>query len=111
MNGNDHNQAGGHMLARRLGGSGDTLDNLFTITQNPTNSPEMRDWERDTYNAVKKEGAVTYSVYLEYTDDKKDSIPKYIQLEAYDRKGNVVVDTMLDNPAHAEQQNRRRLGL
>ncbi|MET9622719.1 DUF6531 domain-containing protein [Streptomyces sp. NPDC006464] len=109
--GGDYNQARGHMLARMLGGSGDTLDNLFTITQNPTNSPDMRDWEQDIYNAVKKEGVVTYSVFLEYSDDQKDSVPKYIQLEAYDRKGNVVVDTMLDNPAHEQQQQRRRRGL
>ncbi|WP_259371009.1 RHS repeat-associated core domain-containing protein [Streptomyces sp. SCUT-3] len=33
------NQARGHMPARMLGGAGDRLDNLFTITQNPTSSP------------------------------------------------------------------------
>ncbi|MFD3565934.1 RHS repeat-associated core domain-containing protein [Streptomyces sp. NPDC058667] len=106
--GGDYNQARGHLLARMLGGSGDTLDNLFTITQNPTNSPEMRDWEQAIYNSVKEHGHATYNVYLEYSDDKKDSVPKYIQLEAHDRQGNVIVDTMLDNPAWNQQQRRRQ---
>lgn len=39
LHGDDYNQARGHMLARMLGGTGDSLDNLFTLTQNPTNSP------------------------------------------------------------------------
>ncbi|WP_318036715.1 DNA/RNA non-specific endonuclease [Streptomyces chengmaiensis] len=107
--GGDYNQARGHMLARMLGGSGDTLDNLFTITQRPTNSPEMRDWEQALYNAVHDDHKiVTYSVYLEYTDDAKDSVPKYIQLEAFDQHGNTLVGEMLDNPAHEQQQRHRR---
>ncbi|PJE98150.1 hypothetical protein CUT44_08870 [Streptomyces carminius] len=107
--GGDYNQARGHLLARMLGGSGDTLDNLFTITQNPTNSPEMRDFEQAIHNAVEKDGKiVTYNVYLEYSDDQKDSVPKYIQLEAYDQHGKTIVDTTLDNPAHAQQQRHRQ---
>ncbi|SFL68263.1 RHS repeat-associated core domain-containing protein [Streptomyces pini] len=107
--GGDYNQARGHILANMLGGSGDTLDNLFTITQNPTNSPEMRDLEQAIYDAVKKDGKiVTYNVYLEYSDDQKDSVPKYIQLEAYDQKGKTIVDTSLENPAHAQQQRHRQ---
>ncbi|MGW7640422.1 hypothetical protein [Streptomyces decoyicus] len=33
------------VLARRLGDTGDDLDNLFTISQNPTNTPEMTHYE------------------------------------------------------------------
>ncbi|WP_262386960.1 RHS repeat-associated core domain-containing protein [Streptomyces sp. TRM49041] len=107
--GGDYNQARGHMLARMLGGSGDTLDNLFTIIQNPTNSPEMRDFEQAIYNAVQKDGKiVTYNVYLEYTDDKRDSVPVSVQLEAADQHGKSIVDTILDNPAHGQQQRHRR---
>ncbi|MEU3594401.1 RHS repeat-associated core domain-containing protein [Streptomyces filamentosus] len=108
--GGDENQARGHMLARMLGGSGDTLDNLFTITQTPTNSPVMRDFEQAIYNEVNSPtgGVVTYNVYLEYTDDRKDSIPKYIQLEALDKKGKLIVDEYLTNPAHEQQQQQRR---
>ncbi|MFJ3099432.1 DNA/RNA non-specific endonuclease [Streptomyces hydrogenans] len=115
--GGDENQARGHLLARMLGGSGDTLDNLFTITQNPTNSPVMRDLEQAIYDEVNSPtgGVATYNVYLEYTDGRKDSVPKYIQLEAFDKDGNVIkkadgtpVETILTNPAHAQQQQQRR---
>ncbi|MFF4457878.1 RHS repeat-associated core domain-containing protein [Streptomyces goshikiensis] len=85
----DENQARGHMLARMLGGSGDTLDNLFTITQNPTNTPHMRDLEFKIYDAVNGNAAqgvagqtVQYSVYLEYTDDLPDSVPSRIYMQA-----------------------------
>ncbi|MEU2232235.1 RHS repeat-associated core domain-containing protein [Streptomyces vietnamensis] len=103
-----HNQARGHMLANRLGGSGDTLDNLFTITQTPTNSPDMRHWEDQVYRAVAAGKIVTYNVYLDYTDDLPDTVPRYIQLEAFDQHGNLIFDEPLTNPAHDQQQRHRR---
>ncbi|WMX43600.1 hypothetical protein RGF97_33155 [Streptomyces roseicoloratus] len=39
---------------------------------------------------------------------REDSVPKHIQPEAYDCHGNVIVDTMLDAPAHDQQHCRRR---
>ncbi|WP_031479179.1 RHS repeat-associated core domain-containing protein [Streptomyces bicolor] len=105
--GGDYNQARGHLLAKMLGGSGDIPENLFAITQNPTNSPEMRDWEQDIYDAVSKGEVINYNVYLEYTDDLKDSVPKYIQLEAEGNRG-FKLDVPLTNPAHAQQQLRRQ---
>ncbi|NEB07243.1 RHS repeat protein, partial [Streptomyces sp. SID13726] len=66
------------------GGSGDILDNLFTITQDRTNSPDMRDDEQRVYNAVLGDSAnnvpgqtVQYSVYLDYPDNRADSVPKW----------------------------------
>ncbi|MGW8768677.1 RHS repeat-associated core domain-containing protein [Streptomyces sp. NPDC055815] len=103
-----HNQARGHMLANRLGGSGDTLDNLFTITQTPTNSPDMRHWEDQVYRAVAAGKIVTYNVYLDYTDDLPDTVPRYIQLEAFDQHGNLLFGEPLTNPAHDQQQRHRR---
>lgn len=86
------------------GGSGGTLDSPFTITRNPTNSPETRDLEQAVHDAVEKDGkTVTCDVHLEYSDhsdDQKVSVPKYIQLEAHDQRGETIVDTTLDNPAH-----------
>ncbi|MET9498438.1 RHS repeat-associated core domain-containing protein, partial [Streptomyces sp. NPDC006552] len=105
--GGDYNQARGHLLARMLGGSGDTLDNLFTITQNPTNSPDMRDWEQDIYDAAHKGEVIHYNVYLEYTDNLKDSVPKYIQLEATGDRG-FTLDVPLRNPAWDQQQLDRQ---
>ncbi|MFF8264258.1 putative T7SS-secreted protein [Streptomyces virginiae] len=114
IHGNVYNQGRGHMLAQMLGGSGDTLDNLFTITQNPTNSPVMRDLEKSIYNAVRGDPAnnvpgqtVQYSVYLEYTDDLADSVPRWITMEADGRDGFTLRDDF-QNPDHANQQLRRR---
>ena len=112
VHGTDHNQARGHMLANMLGGSGDTLDNLFTITQNPTNSPHMRDLEQSIHDAVKKDDGeiVQYSVYLEYTDSNKDSVPKWITMEADGNKG-FRLSADLENRDHAAQQIRRQRGI
>lgn len=117
IHGTDHNQARGHMLARMLGGTGDHLDNLFTITQDPTNSPHMRDLEQMIYNAVAGDPSrgiagqtVQYSVYLEYSDDRPDSVPSRIYMQA-DGSNGFHLDTDFANPDHAAQQRRRRLGI
>ena len=108
--GGDHNQPPrGHILARILGGSADMHENLFTITQNPANSPGVPDLEQAVHNEESDGKIVMYEVYPEYSDDQKDSVPKHIQLKAYEENGSVIVDTILDNPAHARQQQRRGL--
>ncbi|MFE3144427.1 hypothetical protein [Streptomyces scopuliridis] len=53
------------MLARQLGGTGDHEENLFTISQNPTNTPLMSMFEQQVYDAVYHDGEiVTYNVFL-----------------------------------------------
>lgn len=47
-----HDQVRGHLLANRLGGSGDTLDNPLAIIRTPTNSPDTRHGEDQVYRAV-----------------------------------------------------------
>lgn len=117
VHGTDHNQGRGHMLARMLGGSGDTLDNLFTITQDPTNTPDMRDDEQSIYNSVLGDQAngvagqtVQYNVYLDYPDNRTDSVPKWIQIEANGKDG-FQMGTSRINPDHAAQVIRRRQGI
>ncbi|MFJ3926265.1 RHS repeat-associated core domain-containing protein [Streptomyces sp. NPDC090022] len=117
VHGTDHNQARAHMLARMLGGTGDHPDNLFTLTQNPTNSPHMRDLEQMIYNAVAGDPAnnvagqtVQYSVYLDYTDDLPDSVPSHVFMQA-DGTDGFRMDTDFANPDHAAQQDRRRRGI
>jgi RHS repeat-associated protein len=113
IHGTIHNQARGHMLANMLGGSGDTLDNLFAITQNPTNSPHMRDLEQSIHDAVnnpENREIVQYGVYLEYTDDEKDSVPKWITMEADGNKG-FSLRADFENPDHVAQQTRRSRGI
>ncbi|NEA59592.1 hypothetical protein G3I60_36905 [Streptomyces sp. SID13666] len=104
--GGNENQARGHLLAAMLGGSGNTLDNLFTITQDPTNTPKMRAYEQIIFDAVKGGDIVIYSVFLEYSDDLADSVPQWIQLEAKTVHGYIVEDQFF-NPAHDQQQQLR----
>ncbi|MFI9208830.1 hypothetical protein ACIGW7_11865 [Streptomyces sp. NPDC053253] len=97
------------MLANRLGGSGNTLDNLFTITQTPTNSPDMPHWEGVVYDAAKCGQVVTYDISLGHSDDLADSVPKYTQFEAFDRHDKLLFDKSLnDNTAHGRQQRHHR---
>ncbi|MGW2024822.1 RHS repeat-associated core domain-containing protein [Streptomyces decoyicus] len=99
--GENYGQARGHMLARSLGGTGDDLDNLFTITQSPTNHPDMYHYEKMVYDAVDGGDVVNYNVYLEYDNDQA-TIPRYIQMEAWGRNGTLF-DTMLENPAWRQE--------
>ncbi|MER5554685.1 DUF6531 domain-containing protein [Streptomyces sp. NPDC002793] len=101
-------QARGHMLANQLGGSGDEWKNLFTISQNPTNTPWMSMFEQRVYDAVADGDVVTYNVYLEYVNDDPDSPPKTIHLEAFghrkgpDGKLRFDQEEIRSNPAHDE---------
>ncbi|MFD6274673.1 RHS repeat-associated core domain-containing protein [Streptomyces sp. NPDC060209] len=117
IHGPRHNQARGHMLAQVLGGSGDSLDNLFTITQSPTNNGVMRSLEKNILDAVEGDPAngnagqtVQYSVYLEYTDDRANSVPSRIYMAA-DGSNGFNLDKDFPNPDHAAQQIRRQRGI
>ncbi|MFG2894959.1 hypothetical protein [Streptomyces sp. NPDC048248] len=44
---------------------------------------------------------VNYIVYLEYDNDQA-TIPRYIQMEAWERNGTLF-DTMLENPAWRDE--------
>ncbi|MFI1838382.1 RHS repeat-associated core domain-containing protein [Streptomyces olivaceoviridis] len=115
VDGRVHNQARGHMLAKVLGGSGDHPDNLFTITQRPTNSPEMRDLELQIRDAVRGSSdrpgeIVQYSVYLEYADNEATSVPSHVYMEADGSRG-FRLDRNFPNPDQAAQMIRRRDGI
>lgn len=53
---------------------------------------------------------VQYSVYLEYADDEKTSVPKWITMEADGNRG-FPLTADLENPDRAAQQIRRRDGI
>ncbi|MFI9101832.1 DUF6531 domain-containing protein [Streptomyces fildesensis] len=94
------NEARGHLLAGRLGGAGKgpfARQNLVTLTQNPVNSPLMRDLvEGEIYQAVKNGEIVQYSVTPIY--EGANRIPIRLEYSAYGNKG-FELSGFLDNPA------------
>lgn len=56
------NHSRGHLLAKWLGGSGSTKENLVTLFQRDANSPVMSDFEEAVYEAVKAGEVVNYKV-------------------------------------------------
>lgn len=59
-NGRTYNEARGHLNARQLGGSGDDMRNLVTLTQSPANSPWMQNFERSVARRVRDGEVVEY---------------------------------------------------
>lgn len=97
-NGTLYNEARGHLLADRLGGSGDLEENLVTLTQDPTNSPIMRDEvEGQVYDAVNRGETVQYNVTAIYGEDG-DVPPIGLQIEAFGNRG-FYLNRYLENPA------------
>lgn len=59
-NGNDHNEARGHLLGNQLGGTGGDPRNIVTLTQLGANTPQMSSFERDTRRRVRAGEVVEY---------------------------------------------------
>jgi hypothetical protein len=66
-NGDEFNEARGHLLAKQLGGSGRDPRNLVTQTQKPSNSPQMRDFEDRVKRRVQGGEVVEYSAMPLYS--------------------------------------------
>jgi hypothetical protein len=73
-------QARGHLIAKLLGGTGRDARNLVTLYQNPVNSPIMRDFEREVYDAVRAGQTVRYTVQPIYRGT--EAIPRALTLRA-----------------------------
>ncbi|WP_455569150.1 RHS repeat-associated core domain-containing protein [Streptomyces iakyrus] len=96
--GRNYNEGRGHLLADRLGGSGDLEENLVTLTQDPTNTPIMRDEiEQLVYDAVDRGETVTYQVRAHYPQPG-DVAPHQLTIRARG-DGGFALDRVLENPA------------
>lgn len=97
-NGTHYNVGRGHLLAERLGGRPMRKRGIVTMTQEPTNSPIMRDMIEDViYRAVDAGEVVQYSVIPQYVGD--NLIAKSFLISAYGNKGFVLPPMELPNPA------------
>ncbi|MDT0267680.1 RHS repeat-associated core domain-containing protein [Streptomyces sp. DSM 44915] len=93
-----YNEGRGHLLADRLGGNGDLEENLVTLTQDPTNTPIMRDQiEALVYDAVDAGQTVRYEVRAHYPGPG-DIAPAGLSFHAVG-DGGFRLDRYLENPA------------
>ncbi len=67
-NGNAFNEARGHLLANMLGGTGREMQNLATLTQKPTNSPQMRNFEDEVARRLRNGEVIDYQIKPLYFD-------------------------------------------
>jgi hypothetical protein len=96
-NGTVHNEARGHLHARDLGGSGRKTQDLVTITQHPTNSPQMRNFEQDVASRMRAGEVVEYSVLPLYSDGILP--PSTIVMTAHGSRGAPPAGRIISNPA------------
>lgn len=75
-----HGHSRGHLIGRQFGGSGDSMQNLVTLYQDPVNSPLMTKYENQIRDAVDKGETVRYRVVPIYND--KDLMPTEVHMEA-----------------------------
>jgi hypothetical protein len=97
-NGTLFNEARGHLLGAQLGGSGDVVENLVTLQQNPANTPFMRSLEFQVRNAVEGGQIVQYSATPIYNGTSL--VPRGITLSARGSGGYSLDVTVLNPPGY-----------
>lgn len=80
----------GHLIGRQFGGSGDSLQNLVTIYQDPVNSPLMTEYENNIRQAVDNGETVRYRVIPIYNEE--DLMPVEIHMEAQSLGNNGTIN-------------------
>jgi hypothetical protein len=97
-NGLLHNEARGHLLGAQLGGSGDVVENLVTLQQNPANSPFMRGFEGQVRAAVESGEVVHYTVTPIYNGSNLP--PRALTLSASGSDGYYLGVSVLNPPGY-----------
>jgi hypothetical protein len=73
------------------------MQDLVTITQHPTNSPQMRDYEQDVARRVRAGEVVEYSVVPLYNEGMLP--PSTIVMTAHGSRGGAPSGRIILNPA------------
>lgn len=74
-----HNHSRGHLIGRQLGGTGDKLENLVTLYQNPVNTPFMTKYENMVRKAADDGETIRYRVEPVYNG--KEPMPVAVDIE------------------------------
>lgn len=95
-NGDKFKEARGHLLAKQLGGSGRDPRNLVTLTQKPSNSPQMQSFEDRVRRRVRAGEVVEYAAIPLYAPPALP--PARILLTALGSRGAPTA-RIVENPA------------
>lgn len=74
-----HNHSRGHLIGRQLGGTGDKLENLVTLYQNPVNTPFMTKYENMVRKAADEGETIRYRVEPVYNGN--EDMPVAVDIE------------------------------
>jgi len=91
-----YGHARGHLLGNQLGGRGDKRENLVTLTQDPANSPQMRDFETEVARKVRSGEVVEYTARPLYSEGMLP--PSAVWLTAFGSRGAPTA-RLVHNPA------------
>ena len=94
--GDKYNEARGHLYGKQLGGPGNDRRNIVTLTQKPTNAPDMRAFEDRVAGKVRNGEVVEYFVQPMYSGPGR--APDTILMMEYGSRGGMSA-RILENPA------------
>jgi len=92
-----HNHSRGHLIGRQLGGTGDKLENLVTLYQNPVNTPYMTKYENMVRNAADKGETIRYRVEPIYDGDDPMPIAVDIEGKGLSKQSNIDFYVTIEN--------------
>jgi hypothetical protein len=95
-NGDKFNEARGHLLGRQLGGSGNDMRNLVTLTHIGANTPQMSDFEHKVAGRVRAGEVVEYTSTPLYGPGALP--PSHVLLTATGSRGTPTA-ALIRNPA------------
>lgn len=98
--GRKFNQGRGHLRAKQLGGTGEDMRNIVTLTQNPTNSSTMKRFENQVARKVRSGEIVEYFVRPLY--NSPHSAPSAILMMEQGSRGTGSA-TIIQNPTGSKR--------
>ncbi|MGX4685590.1 DNA/RNA non-specific endonuclease [Vagococcus sp. JNUCC 83] len=92
-----HNHSRGHLIGRQLGGTGDQLENLVTLYQNPVNTPYMTKYENMVRKAADSGETIRYRVAPIYQGNEPMPIAVDIEGRGLSKQSNIDFYVTIEN--------------
>lgn len=92
-----YNHSRGHLIGRQLGGTGDKLENLVTLYQNPVNTPFMTKYENMVRKAADDGETIRYRVKPVYNGKEPMPIAVDIEGKGLSKQSNIDFYVTIEN--------------